>query len=101
MARITRTWNSRGELFSPEHDLEDAPIGINDTELNTWFERDRQHVELRNTLTDRTICEWWDEDVTQAVENGFLNPRDWHSTAYAYAYERELLDIVERVLPRF
>ena len=60
---------------------------IDDTEIYTWFERDRQHVELRAKDTGATIVEWWDEDVSQAVEDGFLNPRRWYESAFEYAQE--------------
>ncbi|HVB56467.1 MAG TPA: hypothetical protein VNE63_08560 [Candidatus Acidoferrales bacterium] len=60
-------------------------IPIEQTELETWFERDRAHVELRNAQTDATILEFWDEDVAELVEDGFLNPRDWHQSMYDYA----------------
>jgi len=60
-------------------------LSIDETELLTWFERDRAHVELRNKLDDSTIVEWWDEDVAEAIEDVSLNPRDYHSTAYGYA----------------
>jgi len=60
-------------------------LRIDATELLTWFERDRAHIELRNKLDDSTIVEWWDEDVAKAIEDGSLNPRDYHSTAYEYA----------------
>jgi len=55
------------------------------TELLIWFERDRAHVELRNKLDDSTIVEWWDGDVLEAIEDGSLDPRQFHSTAYDYA----------------
>jgi hypothetical protein len=64
------------------------------TTIETWFERDRQHVELRDSRNDSTIVEWWDEAVTEAVEDGFLNPRDWHGSAYEYASERGMLPII-------
>jgi hypothetical protein len=57
-------------------------------EVSTWFERDRQHVEVRNTLTDATVMEWWDEDVTEAVEDGFLDASDWEGSAIAYVEGR-------------
>jgi len=60
-------------------------LPIEQTELETWFERDRAHVELRNAQTDATILEFWDEDVSELVEDGFLNPRDWHGSLYEYA----------------
>jgi hypothetical protein len=72
-------------------------ISIGDTELLTWFERDRAHVELRNRLDDSTIVEWWDGDVAEAVEDGSLNPRDYHSTAYEYADVCGLLPEVEEL----
>jgi len=68
-------------------------ISINSTEIRTWFERDRQHVNLVNKLTDETIIEWWDFEVTEAIEDGFLNSRDYHASAYEYAKERGLLPI--------
>lgn len=54
-------------------------------ELHTWFERDRAHVELRDTTTNKTIVEWWDEEVFEAIEDGFLDPRDLEGSATAYA----------------
>ena len=66
-------------------------IEFSDTELHTWFERDRQHVELRSKLNEETICEWWDDDVSQALEDGFLNQRDLHWSAYQYAQDMGLL----------
>jgi hypothetical protein len=58
----------------------------------TWFERDRQHVSLQ---TDRgqTIFDLWDEQVTEAIQDGFLPtpsvPRptdaDWLPCALMYA----------------
>lgn len=60
------------------------------TEVDTWFERDRQHVDLR-WKDGQTIVEWWDEDVTQAVEDGFLDPRDYHGSAIEYAWDAGLI----------
>lgn len=60
-------------------------IPIEKTQLETWFERDRAHVELRNTQTGTPILSIWDEDVAELVEDGFLNPRDWHGSLYEYA----------------
>jgi hypothetical protein len=61
------------------------------TELSTWFERDRSHVDLKRKDTGETIIEWWDEAVTQAVEDGFLDPRDYHGSAFEYADTMGLL----------
>lgn len=71
-------------------------LSIDATEVRTWFERDRQHVDLRSKLDDSTIVEWWDDDVTQVIEDGFLNPKDYHSSAYEYAKAYKLLPEVKR-----
>jgi hypothetical protein len=56
-----------------------------DTHIETWFERDRAHVALYESKSQSLIAEWWDGEVTEAVEDGFLNPRDYHGSAYSYA----------------
>ena len=53
--------------------------------LYTWFERDRALVQLRHELTGRKIVEWWDEEVNKAIEDGFLDPRDYEGSAIRYA----------------
>jgi hypothetical protein len=63
-----------------------------DTELETWFERDRSHVDLKRKDTGETIIEWWDEAVSEAVADGFLNPRDYHGSAFEYAEGMGLTD---------
>jgi hypothetical protein len=70
-------------------------IPIEQIELETWFERDRANVELRNTRTDTTILSFWDEEVSALVEDGFLNPRDWHASLYEYAQYLGVLPTAE------
>jgi hypothetical protein len=66
--------------------------GIDDTTLQTWFERDRAHVALVDAETEQnTIVEWWDEAVAEATEDGFLDPRDYKQSAYDYAKQNGLL----------
>lgn len=60
-------------------------ITTDNTEIHVWFERDRAHVELRDLGTDTTIVEWWDTSVSEAIENGFLVPGDFHQSAINYA----------------
>ena len=55
-----------------------------ETEIHTWFERDRAMVELRDAESGETLLMWVDSDVQEAVDDGFLNPRDWHGSALAY-----------------
>ena len=61
--------------------------------IETWFERDRQHVELIDDSdgNERTIIEWWDEAVSEAVEDGFLDQQDWLGSASEYAESIGLL----------
>ena len=66
--------------------------GIGDTTIQTWFERDRAHVALVDAATEQTtIIEWWDESVNEAVEDGFLDPSDYHQSAYDYAKDNGFL----------
>ena len=56
------------------------------TECSAWFERDRAHVHLHwKGDPGSTIIEWWDEAVAEAVEDGFISPKDWHGDSYEYA----------------
>jgi hypothetical protein len=66
-------------------------LSFSDTELHEWFERDRAHVELRNKKTQKTIVEWWDEAVAEAVDDGFLKTRALHRSAFDYAKEVGLI----------
>ena len=62
------------------------------TAVETWFERDRAYVGLypvddegKPDTNKKAIVEWWDEDVNEAIEDGFLDPRDLHGSALDYA----------------
>ena len=58
----------------------------------TWFERDRAHVSLVDKKTEQdTIIEWWDEEVSQAIEDGFLSSRNYHQSAFDYAKSLNLV----------
>ena len=76
------------------------PTLIQNTELHTWFERDRKCVELRNIATQNIIIEFTDEGVDEAVEDGFLtippfirllNKSKLHLEMYNLAIERGML----------
>lgn len=43
-----------------------------DVEVKTWFERDRSHIDLVDTRSDKTIVEWWDAEAQQMLEDGFF-----------------------------
>ena len=70
------------------------PHTLQNTTLETWFERDRAHVALISR-NGKTLIEWWDEDVNQAIEDGFLSdkgfimgreidPAPLHRSAFEY-----------------
>jgi hypothetical protein len=60
-------------------------LALEDTGLSVWEERDRAHVRLYELRSDRTLAEWWDDEVWQAVDDGFLERRNLHRSAYEYA----------------
>ena len=70
------------------------PLPMEETQLATWFERDRAHVALIDSRTEETIVEWWDEAVSEAIEGGFLSSRDLHGSAYHYAASVGMLPVV-------
>ena len=67
-------------------------VSFEDTEIETWFERNRAYVGLSVIGQDDAILEWWDEDVLEAVEDGFLDPRAFHASAYDYATHLGLIE---------
>lgn len=60
-------------------------ILFNNTLISMWFERGGGYVELSNKRTGKTIIQWVDDEIQEAVEDGFLDPKDWHWSAYNYA----------------
>ena len=61
-----------------------SDVTRDNTHINTWFERDRAYVGLEYNDTDETIIEFWDSDVSELVEDGFLDPSDWHGSMVEY-----------------
>jgi hypothetical protein len=67
---------------------------------HTWFERDRAHIRLE-TPKGRVVFELWDENVGQAIEDGFLSlpqmprptDRDWQPQAVQYALDAGLITL--------
>lgn len=45
---------------------------MSNTEIHTWAERNRLTVELRRKGDDKTLIAWRDEEVNEAVQDGFL-----------------------------
>lgn len=48
-------------------------------ECSTWFERDRAHVSLE--LNGVELFSLWDDDVMEAIEDGFLTIPNFHTRA--------------------
>lgn len=61
---------------------------VANTTCNVWQERDRLQVELYdlgNPAHDQLpIFEAWDDEARELVEDGFLDPNDWHGSAVWY-----------------
>lgn len=66
--------------------------------VSVWFERDRANVSL-STPKGREIFSLWDDDVRQAIEDGYLptprhpRPSDdmWQPCAVEYARNQGLI----------
>ena len=75
-------------------------IAAGDYVCFTWFERDRANIRLE-TPNGRDAFDLWDDDVSQAVEDGFLttlrHPRasstDWQPHAVRYAIAMSLITL--------
>lgn len=87
------TSSRRGSLFTK--------IGDHEYVCHTWFERDRSHLRLE-TPRGRIVVELWDEDVEQAIADGFLKPphhpfpckareAEWQPRLVAYARDLGLI----------
>lgn len=59
--------------------------------VDSWFERDRACVALVNDDNDKNILEYWDEEVAAAIEDGFLDPKDFYGSLVEYAISVGLL----------
>lgn len=84
--------------------MQDNPLNImlEDTIHDEWHERDRDHLVLYMKDGDGdfgdTIIEWWDEAYVQAVEDGAIDPRRPHESAFEYAAQMGLLNPANRIV---
>lgn len=68
-------------------------------EADAWFERDRKHLRLHDKLLGQDVVSLWDDQVDQAIDDGFLTaprrPRpsssDWLRPLLDYAGEGQIL----------
>ncbi len=57
-----------------------------EVEVSTWFERDRAHIEIWDLKTNKTLAEWWDEEVAELIEDGFFRlGRKFEQSVIEYA----------------
>ena len=59
--------------------------------VEKWFERDRMMIVLSDAYTGDTILEFWDEDVAEMVEDGFIDPRNIDQSVIDYALHLGLI----------
>lgn len=60
--------------------------GRDEVKVETWFERDRAFVGVRDVKTGEFIIQWWDDDVRQLFEDGFLRSgKDFAQSVLNYA----------------
>lgn len=59
--------------------------------LRKWFERDRAWVALVNDNTNEVVVEFWDDELREAVEDGILDPKNYHKSLMKYAQEHKLI----------
>ena len=67
---------------------------LNDFDVDTWFERDRSQITLNRkgeTGEYYAIFTLWDNEVTEAIEDGFINPKHLLESCVQYAVMRGLL----------
>ncbi len=77
-----------------DDNLREILLDVRNFDIETWFERDRAHVELMlnpdlniDLATIPELPEWWDEAVQEAIDDGFLDPRNYLKSAHAYYME--------------
>ncbi len=70
---------------------EKMSLGGHEYSLNTWQERDRFNICLRDETTGKDIIDLWDEDATQFVEDGFFDFRRPIQSALEYAQDMGMI----------
>ncbi len=60
--------------------------------VDQWFERDRAMVHVKTKDTEKTVAEWWDDDVGQMVEDGFFKTLGFRGKRGAPIDDRSVLE---------
>lgn len=66
--------------------------------VDSHFERDRAYVSIED-LNGKEIATWWDDDVRELIDDGFLNPKDLQGSAIEYARHLGLIESKEDTKP--
>lgn len=69
-------------MLKPQPASTHEEVSTSNTTVSTWFERDRTYVGLE--CDGHTLVEFWDEHVNEMVEDGFLDPKNWHGSLVEY-----------------
>lgn len=86
--------------------MTEQDISLEDTVLDTWFERDRAYIGLylkSDEARSDALLELWDDAVSQAFEDGFLeqdrpgSDSRLHASAFEYAKELGRFDPENRI----
>lgn len=65
---------------------------VGNTTCETWFERDRAWICLKDKKTDLEIVNMWDETVFQFVDDGYKSWRQtWHEALIDYCNELKVV----------
>lgn len=71
--------------------------------IETWFERDRAYIGLypaddagRPDTNQDAVCEFWDSEVGDMIEMGFIEPENYLKSMIEYATTHNLIDIKQK-----
>lgn len=59
-------------------------VPFNRTYIDHWSERDRAYIILYEKGTEKELFELWDDAVSDAISDGFIDPRNLHRSTYEY-----------------
>lgn len=59
-------------------------VPFNRTYIDDWSERDRAYIILYEKGTERELFELWDDAVSDAISDGFIDPKNLHRSMYEY-----------------
>lgn len=70
---------------------EETEIDGHSYTVDTWEERDRLHISLKDECCDKELLDLWDDDAREAITDGFIDPRNLVESTMEYARSLGLL----------